>query len=129
MGNSTNQQRVVQNSVQAEWGYNVTVLSGGIDAVTVSNQRASIGNVPYTANLSVQLATGASFLVPVQGTYEGVAYSPIVRRTHRSPATCLRHLLLVASIPACISHHCQFNYYAAPAGLCSSSKAFWALPR
>lgn len=69
------------------WQYNVTVPGGGIDAVTVTTRMATISGVPYTADLEVQLTTGGSFMLPVQGVYEGVAYSPIVS-AHLSNCVC-----------------------------------------
>ena len=35
--------------------------------------------VPYTANLTLQLPSGANLTVPVRGTYRGSSYSPVVR--------------------------------------------------
>ena len=61
-----------------DWGYNITVGPGGIDAVTVSAQQATISALPYTATLSVVFTTGGNLTVPVQGTYQGFSYSPIV---------------------------------------------------
>lgn len=44
----------------------------------VSYSQAVLTALPYSGSITVQLATGGSFAFPIQGTYEGYTYSPIV---------------------------------------------------
>ena len=85
---ASSQPRLAQGNVLVDWNYNVSVPGGGIDAIAVSTRKATLANVPYTANLTVQLSTGASFTVPVQGLFGGINYTPIVRCLHLAGGAC-----------------------------------------
>ena len=70
-------QRQEQNLQADQWSYNVPVPAGAIYNVRVSLLQANI-LVPYTGNLTIQLDSGSSLTVPVQGMYEGTTYAPAV---------------------------------------------------
>ena len=52
-------------------------------AADIGSARAQ---VPYTANLTLQLPSGTNLTVPVKGTYRGSSYSPVVRPCHPAAA-------------------------------------------
>ncbi|KAK9832522.1 hypothetical protein WJX81_005056 [Elliptochloris bilobata] len=58
------------------WNYSLPVAAGASVGVLVTAVSAWI-EVPYTANLTLVLPSGANLTVPVKGTYRGSSYSPV----------------------------------------------------
>ena len=56
------------------WNYTLDVLPGAEYTVTATAYQASI-LLPYTANLTLYLGTGALLTVPIKGTFNGTTLS------------------------------------------------------
>ena len=55
-----------------------TTPAGGIDQLVASTTQATLA-IPFSGTLQLALVTGLNLSMPVNGTYQGLTYSAVVR--------------------------------------------------
>ena len=68
------------------WNYSFTTPAGGIDQLQAVTTQATL-SIPYSGSLNLALVTGLNLSMPVNGTYQGLTYSPVVSSLPRSLST------------------------------------------